>query len=408
MEQNKEHNKVEGQHNQGLAAEGVHHKKNKALSKSFYRKVYIVLGIALVFFALYNMFQISSFGTTFDKKLAEAKEAVRPARIELMVITTNACGDCYDIDAVVDVIKSTGVNITKQEEIDFSAEESQSFIDKYDIKKLPTVILTGELDKSRKLTSKFNSIGEQKQDAYIFTALEPPFVESSTGETRGKVSLIHLRKKDCTDCFDLTPFIEQLSESGLKFEEIRETDVGSEIGRDLIKKYDIEKAPTIIMDKEAEVYSNILASWSQFGSIEEDGTFIMRTTSPPYYSIKDELIKGLVSMTIIKDKFCTDCYDPDVFHKPIILRMGVVLQEEEKFDIADDKGKELIDKYKIEKIPTIILKGDVEEYPALVKAWTDVGTVEDDGAYVFRKVEVARQTYKDLTTNKIIDPQITS
>ncbi len=405
-----EHNKEQHKKSEKPYVHHEHHKEHderkKEVSKSFYTKVIVLLGIVLVLFALYNIFQISSFNNLFDQRIAEAKEAARPAEIELEVITTNDCEDCYDINAVVGVIESTGVNITKKTTIDFS--EAASLINKYDIEKVPTVIVTGELNRSKSLTFKLKDISEERQNAYIFTGLQPPFVETSTGDTKGRISLIHLKNNDCTDCYNLTPFIEQLSESGLKFKEQGEIDVASDIGAGLVKRYEIEKVPTIIIDQELEVYSDILETWNLLGTKEDDGNFVMREISPPYYSIEDKKVKGLISMTILKDKFCQDCYDPNIFHKPILLRMGVVLSQEDTIDIADDLAKDIIKKYKIEKIPTILLKGDVEEYPVLVKAWTDVGSVESDGTYIFRKVEVAQQTYRDLTSDKIIDPQIPS
>ena len=53
-------------------------------------------------------------------------------------------------------------------------------------------------------------------------------------------------------------------------------------------------------------------------------------------------------------------------------------------------------------MPTIILTGDADKYPSMTGVWPTVGTVEDDGAYIFRKVEVLRQTYKDLTTGEVV------
>lgn len=406
MEQHEKNNKNQNHHEKHELSE--HHNASKPFSKSFYKKVYILLGAVLVLFSIYNLFQISLFDDVFNIKLAEAKEAARPAEIELLVITANVCKDCYDINAVIDVIESTGVNITKKKEIDFSSKEAKSFINKYKIEKVPTVILTGELNKSRSLSLKLKNIGEEKQDAFIFTKLEPPFIETSSGKIRGEISLIYLKKDDCNNCSDLTLFINQLEESGLKFKKQVEVDVTSNEGKNLINKYKIKKVPTIIMDEEAEVYPNIVQSWNQLGSIENDGSFILRQIQPPYYSVEEAKVKGLVAMTVLLDNTCEDCYEPDKFHKPILQRMGVVFSEENRLDISDAEGKSLIKEYKIEKVPTIILKGDVEEYPVLVNAWKDVGTVESDGTYVFRNVEVAQQKYKDITTGEIISPQTTS
>ena len=79
-------------------------------------------------------------------------------------------------------------------------------------------------------------------------------------------------------------------------------------------------------------------------------------------------------------------------------RYGVYVKDKETLDIT--QGKSLIDKYKIEKVPTIILTGDVETYISLTQVWKQVGSVETDGTYVFRSVEQMGK-YRDLTTGKV-------
>lgn len=390
-----------------MTSQKEHHKKQqtkkKSLSRSFYIKIFIILGIALVFFSIFNIFQVSSFYDLFQEKLEEAKEAARPADVELIVITTK-CEDCFDINAVVDMVKTSGVNITKKIETNFATTEAKEYISKYGIEKVPTLIITGEYDKSKSLMFKFKDLGEEKQDSFVITSIAPPFVETATGKTRGKVSLVRLEKYDCSECIDLTPLIDNLEKAGIMFEQ-KMVDVDSEEGKKLVSKYDVKKVPTIIMDQEAEVYPIIEQVWNQVGSIEDDGSYVLQTISPPYYSIEEESVKGLVFVTYIKDKICTECYDPKEFHGQVLLRLGVSFTEEREMDISDEKAKSLIDRYKIEKIPTILLQGDVEEYPILEKAWDNVGTEESDGTYVFRKVEIAQQTYKDLSTNKIVEPE---
>jgi len=395
MEKSKENHEL---HNRPLGVSG-------AFSKLPYKQIYIVLGIALILFSLYSIYQVFSFGTLLEEKLAEAREAARPAEIQLVVITTSSCKDCYGIGSVVDTIEATKVNITDKKELDFSSEEAKLLIDKYGIEKVPTVIVTGEISKSKSLNSKLKQIGKESQEALIFTNLEPPFIDTATGEVKGRVVLTYLKKEDCEKCFDLTPLINQLTGLGLKFKEQKSITIDSEEGKDLLDKYSIKKVPAIIMDSEAGAYTAVVDGWARLGSIENDGHFVMREISPPYYSVEDGKIRGLVSMTVVVDKACDECYDPNEFHKPILQRMGVAFGEEKEIDVSSVEGQSLINKYSIEKVPTIVLKGDVEEYPVLVNAWKGVGTKEADGTYVFRKVEIARQTYVNLSNNEIIKQQ---
>ena len=392
------------EHKKSTEAHKSHHThKSKSKAKPKGNRLLVGLVIVLVLFGLYNLFQASSFDTLIDERVADAKEASKPAKIKLLAITTDDCEDCYDISAVIDTINSTGVNLTSINEVDASSNEAKQIVSKLGIEKLPTVVLTGELNRSP-LASALRDKIDEKQGAYIFTALEPPFVETSTGEVRGRISLVHLQKRGCDECSDFTPLISQLSEAGLVFASQRDVYIDTAEGRSIVSKYNISKVPAIIMDKEADVYPNIVQGWTQQGSIEEDGSYVTRIVSPPYYDVEEGRLKGLISVTFLVDESCDECYAPETFHKPILARLGMAISGEERIDVSSAEGKEIVEGYGIEKVPVLILEGDMEEYPALVSAWPPVGTVESDGAYVFRKVELARQKYKDLIIGEVVDP----
>lgn len=378
-------------------------KKTEALSNSFYIKLYVLLGIALIVFTIYNIAQGASFGSIYGEELAKAKEAARPAVIELITIEDTKCSDCFDINPVIDSLKRANVNITKEETLDLKSTGAKELIDKYSIEKVPVLIVTGELDKVniRDL--------DKKDDALLFTQVTPPYTNTKTNEILGWVSATVLEDPSCDECTDFSQIINALKQSGIVIvsEKVIEEDL--EEGKILINKYKLKVLPTLILSQDLEVYnSEIINGWDFIGSIESDGSYVTRTISPPYVNLSTNEIEGLVSMTVLIDDSCEDCYDPDDFHKPILQRMGVVFREEKRIDISDPGGKALIRKYEIEKVPTIILEGDMEKYPILVRTWADVGSIESDGTYVFRKVEVAKQTYKDLNTEQIIEPTATS
>lgn len=369
----------------------------------FYKKAYVLLVGALILFALYNVVQVSGISGSLEEKLAIAKEDARPADIELVVITAD-CEDCYDIDSVVSVVKSSGVNIVSEKTLDFSSSEGQAVVSKYNIDSAPSLVLTGELAKAKTLSFKLKDAGAEETDDYIIVRPEPPFVETESGNVRGRITVILIEKSDCDDCTDLQPIINQFALSGLKIKEQRNLDYDSSAAREWVDKYDIEKIPVVIMDEEATVYPNIAQGWTQYGTIESDGTVIMRVIGAPYYSVKEGAIRGLVSLTYLVDGSCEECYEPDKFHEPILNGLKVVVADKKTIDASSPEGASLIGTYEIEKLPTVILTGDVGEYANLVRAWQSAGSVESDGAYVFRKVEFARQAYLDLTTGEVVDP----
>jgi hypothetical protein len=189
--------------------------------------------------------------------------------------------------------------------------------------------------------------------------------------------------------------------------EVKKVGITSTEGKALVKKYNISVVPTLIFDSEASLYPTISGVWKNVGTVEKDGSLVMRMVNPPFYSIPEERMKGLVTLTTITDKSCTECYNASI-NKLILQQMGVQLEKEKTLDVLMPEAQGLITKYKITKVPTIVVTGDVSSYASLVKAWKDVGSVESNGAYVLRKVELFEQPYKDLELKKVIMPKVVS
>src|SRR3989338_11653147 len=103
----------------------------------------IVLGLVL----LLNIFLASGLNGLIGEKVALLKESVKPAKLQLTIIEDKTCKDCFDITDTVDSIKGTNVEITKEEKLDFSS--AKGLVKKYGIKKIPTIIVAGEIKKNK-------------------------------------------------------------------------------------------------------------------------------------------------------------------------------------------------------------------------------------------------------------------
>ncbi|MBI2548223.1 hypothetical protein HYW21_02635 [Candidatus Woesearchaeota archaeon] len=380
-----------------------HQHEHTAKDNSLYTKMYWGLGIALIVFALINLFQINAFGGAIDQRLTELKEEMRAPEIEVTIVSVSSCPECYDITTVTALLESAGANITKQRTFDYNTTEGQAIVETYSLTKLPTAIISGELNKSSSLLATLTNVGEEKKGSYVFTALRPPYVETNNYQVRGKISLVHLRKTNCTECYDLSPIIREYSTLGLVFADQEVVDADSGRGQTLIDRYNITKLPTVILDKEAGVYSDFVSLWPQVGSIEEDGSLVMRLIGIPYYGVSEQRVKGQVSVFFLQDETCTECYNPITFHLPVLQRMNLALSKQEMINASSTEGQKFITDYKIEKLPTIIMQGDMQEYPTLVRAWQSVGSIEEDGSYVFRSVEIAQQPYKDVVNSAVVN-----
>ena len=324
--------------------------------------------------------------------LLNAFLSAKPAKLQLTVIEDKNCKDCFDIAPVVDSIKKANVELIKEDNMDLSS--AKALISKYDIRIIPAIIITGEINKTD-----FKDF-EEKDNALLFSKQTPPYTDAVSGKIKGRVSLIHLKDKSCDKCTDLTSIIESIKQNA-KLTDEKIVDISSAEGKNLVEKYDIEKAPTLILSKDLSFYAKISEAWSQIGTVEGDGSYIIRVINPPYVNISANETVGLVDLIMLKDKSCANCYDVTV-HKPILQNLGTALNSEKTIDIADKEGKELIEKYKIKLVPTIILSNDADAYPALKQVWGQVGSIEGDGTYVFRGLAVMGVAYKNLTSGEVV------
>ncbi|MBR9699347.1 hypothetical protein GOV09_02735 [Candidatus Woesearchaeota archaeon] len=373
--------------------------KKKSNAKKKFTTLYLLLGIALIVIALLNVFQTSSFSKILQGKLEEAKEAARPAKLELVAIVDSRCEGCMDMKPLIDSIKNANVELQREDSLEYSSNDAKELIREYSLDKAPALLLFGEIDRVAIVDM------EKKDDALVFMPENPPYTDTATKQIRGRVSAQIIEDSSCTQCSDISSTIQALQQSGIFIASEVIVERSNIKGQQLIEKYGIEILPTVVLSNDMGVYeSDIVKKWPLVGKIAKDGSYILTRVNPPFLNISNNAITGLVSLTILSDIECDQCFDAGLFNKPILERLGVVLGEEQTIDISSSEGKSLISAYNIEKVPTIILTGDVNEYPVLMNAWKEVGTEESDGTFVFRNVEIGRQPYRNLDTNEIIEP----
>lgn len=105
----------------------------------------------------------------------------------------------------------------------------------------------------------------------------------------------------------------------------------------------------------------------------------------PWGSTSDQLTdlpKLRVIMLVEKD--CADCFDMNMFVQALnefqIDHRGVVT-----IDKDSHQGRQLIEKYKIERVPTVLVAGDLQANPDLALVWPQLGEIID-GVFVLRQV----------------------
>ena len=338
-------------------------------------------------------------------KVTEAKEIMkeelRPAELQLIKIMSDGCDSCFDVEKAVSELKNQNVNITTDEKILSDSQQGKEFISKYNIKKLPTIIVTGEINKSEQLAKYLKEKGEIKDNKFIYTAITPPYLDTISNQIKGQVQIKHIIDSSCEKCIDLTAISSAFREKGVFIKNEQFIEYNSNQGQELIKKFEIKEIPAIIISEDIDYYPDIKNALIQSEASKKEGFYAVHSKVPPYIDVATNKVVGLVDVVYLNKKDCPVCYDVSV-NKNILLRIGLVLNKENTYDINSPEGKQLVQKYNIKKAPIIVLSPDAKYYQSLEKAWKDIGTVESDGWFVMRNPEVIG-TYWNLEEGKVVE-----
>ncbi|MEK6948042.1 MAG: hypothetical protein AABX19_02250 [Nanoarchaeota archaeon] len=369
-----------------------------AKKNSFQRNIPVepmihILMIALIAVLVINFFLINALSSTISNKIIDVKESLRPGVLELTIINPEDCDECYDINQVVELVKKGKVNISREETLD--SVEAADLIKRYNIEKLPTIIIKGETNKTDL------SFLSKVDDVYIFTDVPVPNYNIKSDSIVGLVNANIILPSDCNDCFDMSSVIDEFKSNGIKFEIVNKVNEFS--AKDLISKYKIDSLPALVLSSDASEYSVLKEQWESFGHVAVDGSYISEGYFPPFKNLTTNMINGLVSLTYLTDNSCKECYDVKT-HKKIIDGFNVKVSSETTVDISESNGKELLTRYNITKVPTIIVSSDAKYYKNFIRAFTPVSSKAVDGSFVFVNPEIIGN-YKDLKSGEIIKPQ---
>lgn len=237
-------------------------------------KIFIVA--IIVIFAI-NIGLIEATSGNVKQKVAADAEAKRPANITLAIIKDSSCADCADITPIIDAIKKTNSKITSEEIFQSNSQGAKDLIAEFGIKKLPSFILRGELNKNADVAKLLSQIGEIKNNTFVFTYAVAPYLDLASNSVKGKVAVTFITDKTCTECYDINPFKQILANNlGMVNPSVITLDKSDKAAQALIKKYKIEAAPMFVLTGEISEYPNLTGIWLEIGTLEKDGTYVLR------------------------------------------------------------------------------------------------------------------------------------
>ncbi|MBI2138419.1 hypothetical protein HYU13_02435 [Candidatus Woesearchaeota archaeon] len=205
-----------------------------------------------------------------------------------------------------------------------------------------------------------------------------------------KVALTVITDKSCPQCFAITPIVEAIKKAHTNVTEEKAFDMKSDEAKALIKDFNISRIPAVIVRGELN-RSNIRGL-----ELRNDALVFTQVTAP-YTDASSKKVKGLVEAIIIKDAGCKLC--PALEATVTELKKTVKITKEKVAPFESQEAKGLIGKYRLERLPALLLSPELKEYPEISAEWGGLGTVEGDGWHVTRQVG---PPYTNASTGKTV------
>lgn len=220
---------------------------------------------------------------------------------------------------------------------------------------------------------------------------QPP----GTTPTENKSELVAIVSNNCPKCVELTGLIDQLKQLGVTFSErsiVFETDSEA---KELVQKYGIQKLPGVVLKTIPADFSLLSERWQALGTVEDKNVLVLREMPPPYFDIASSSTKGLVEFWSISKTDCSDCTPaPETI---ALEQFGIVFFKSNELADAEPEAQQLIERYSITKLPTVILSSEIKEYSQIASLLEAGGDFSADGTWVLRNPV---PYYWDLNQNK--------
>ncbi|MBI5225720.1 hypothetical protein HY994_00590 [Candidatus Micrarchaeota archaeon] len=166
-------------------------------------------------------------------------------------------------------------------------------------------------------------------------------------------------------------------------------------GQELVKKYGVTKAPTLIVTGQTND-SRLASAFSQGWKTQADARIFVGQT-PVYFNPVTYEMTGKVTFLQVVDPSCSDCADLSSLGGQL-KKAGVYLESERTVNSTSVEGVALVQKYAPAALPFIILSKDASAYSAIADAWRQIGTVESDGSFIFRQII---PPFRNMTSGRI-------
>ncbi|MBI4143978.1 hypothetical protein HY486_01895 [Candidatus Woesearchaeota archaeon] len=210
------------------------------------------------------------------------------------VIIDPGCLQCTPMDSVIQQLGMAGMYFASATQINATQDSGIALITKYNLKKLPTIILSKEAEEYPIIQQAWSEIGTKESDGMLVLRQIPPlYVED--GKLRGNVAITMIVDSSCAECYNVT-LHEKLLENnfGMKFASTEIIDSSSSKAKKIIAKHGIEKLPTYVLDSEASAYPGLHKAWPEVGIIK-DGDYVFTAVDKLGTTYKDIKLNQVIN-----------------------------------------------------------------------------------------------------------------
>ncbi len=334
------------------------------------------------------------------KKTQVVQVQITPGKIELIELSVRDCNQCVSFD----LFKKQLHDLNKEfdfKKVYFDSNEGRELVKEYSIESVPTIILKNV---PKNLFGNWRRVGSIEADgSLVFRAKIPAYWDLKKKRLVGLVSLTEIVDSSCEKCFDPLQSREmKLLLANIKVKKTRKIEADSFDGRKLIEKYHLGFAPALIFSGELRDY-NFFNQFASLGSIESDGSFVVRTKMPPYKDLDSNTVKGLLSITVIEPTQCWACRDAKDMLAFLNTKLGLRFSNISVIDANSANAKALSNQYSIQYAPAALIAGNISLYPGMEDTWPKIGRVFKDGVYAFdNPLLLGQGYYYDFNSGKIV------
>ena len=333
--------------------------------------------------------------------------------VSVILIRVSDCEMCHGDTIALERLKNLStqyyLNVAQEVVLDSKSGEAQKYITKYNMTKLPAIIISKEASISKDFINAWTKAGNtfESDGFFILRKPAPPYMEMNI--LKGYVQGVQIINPECVECGNYAELHKSLVLRDI-IPSVAIYNYTSEKGQEYIKKYGITKLPALILNKSGEqngiTFYDFLNEYKDYIDETDDAYVFDKKLPPPFFSLKQNTTKdGLVGAILLHDKYCKDCYDPGLLVKFLVTDpINLFVIDEQPFDVNDQQGFEFVRKDNITSFPTVILSGEALDYPKISEKWNQLGTIEKDGNLLFRNMSQVKDiNYTKIDTPRLVD-----